>query len=103
MRLADYFVSLALSNKNVIVETHSDHIVNRLVRRILEDETGDLAKAVGIYFVSNSPEGSGFQPIEIDPLKGIVNWPEGFFDQNATEQELIIRTCLNNRRRQLSK
>jgi predicted ATPase len=103
MRLADYFVSLALSDKNVIVETHSDHIVNRLVRRILEDPTGNLAKAVGIYFVSNSSTGSGFQPIDVDPLKGIVNWPEGFFDQNATEQELIIRTCLNNRRRQSSK
>jgi predicted ATPase len=103
MRLADYFVSLALSKKNVIVETHSDHVVNRLVRRILEDETGELAKAVGIYFVSNSAKGSHFQPIEIDPLKGIVNWPEGFFDQNATEQELIIRTCLNNRRRRHSK
>jgi predicted ATPase len=103
MRLADYFVSLALSKKNVIVETHSDHVVNRLVRRILEDETGDLARAIGIYFVSNSADGSHFQPIEIDSLKGIVNWPEGFFDQNATEQELIIRTCLNNRRRQQTK
>jgi len=103
MRLADYFVSLALSKKNVVVETHSDHIVNRLVRRILEDSTGDLAKAVGIYFVSNSAEGSSFHPIEIDPLQGIVNWPEGFFDQNATEQELIIRTCLHNRRMRHSK
>ncbi|MGA2572012.1 MAG: DUF3696 domain-containing protein [Terracidiphilus sp.] len=103
MRLADYFVSLALSKKNVIVETHSDHIVNRLVRRILEDPTGGLAKSVAIYFVSNTTSGSKFQPIDVDPLNGIVNWPEGFFDQNATEQELIIRTCLNNRRRQNTK
>jgi len=103
MRLADYFVSLALSKKNVIVETHSDHIVNRLVRRILEDETDALGEAIGIYFVSNSAEGSHFRPIEIDPLKGIVNWPVGFFDQNATEQEFIIRTSLDNRRRQHAK
>jgi predicted ATPase len=103
MRLADYFVALAMSNKNVIVETHSDHIVNRLVRRILEDTTGKLAEAIGIYFVSNSQDGSKFQPINIDPLEGIVNWPEGFFDQNAAEQELIIRTCLNNRSRQTTR
>jgi predicted ATPase len=103
MRLADYFVCLAKSGKNVVVETHSDHIINRLVRRLLEDSSNDLAKSVGIYFVDNSHSGSKFQPIEVDPLKGIVNWPEGFFDQNATEQELIIRTCLNNRRKHRSK
>lgn len=38
MKMADFILSLALSEKNVIAETHSDHIINRLCRRIMENE-----------------------------------------------------------------
>ena len=57
MELADYFISLALSGKNVIVETHSDHVVNRLVRRIVEDSDRDLRDLVAMYFVKNVERG----------------------------------------------
>ncbi|GEM_PF-698595 len=94
MRLADYFIALALSGKRVIVETHSDHIVNRLVRRIVEDRNGRMAQLIGIHFITPSDAGSMCQEVKVDPDRGIVNWPNDFFDQAATEQERIIRACL---------
>lgn len=97
MQLADYFISLALSGKNVIVETHSDHVVNRLVRRIVEDSDRNLRDLIAIYFVKNLARGSIFEPIEIDSRRGIANWPANFFDQNAIEQEHIIKAGLRKR------
>lgn len=97
MQMADYFISLALSNKKVVVETHSDHIVNRLVRRIVEDKKYGLKDLVSIYFVSNNGE-SRFEEVEIDENRGIKNWPEGFFDQTALEQERIIMAGLEKRK-----
>jgi len=98
MQLADYLISLALSGKNVVVETHSDHIVNRLVRRLVEDETDQLKDLIAVYFVTATPEGSQHAPVEIDGSKGIVNWPTDFFDQSATEQERTIRAGLAKRK-----
>lgn len=91
MELGDFFISLAHGGRNIIAETHSDHLINRLVRRIIEDETGKLAKLINIYFISNTEIGSIATPIEVSPTRGITNWPVDFFDQAANEQELIMR------------
>lgn len=98
MQMADFFVTMALSGKGVIVETHSDHIVNRLVRRIVEDRDFDLASKIAIYFVTPSLEGAVCTPVEISPNQGIVNWPTDFFDQTATEQELTMMSALKRRK-----
>lgn len=98
MDMADYFISLALSGKRVIVETHSDHIINRLVRRIVEDETSQLSQLVKIYFVGSTESGSRCEEVSIDDTFGIVNWPDNFFDQVAKEQQKIMLAGLKKRK-----
>jgi predicted ATPase len=100
MQMADYFISLALSGKQVLVETHSDHVINRLVRRIVEDETLNLKDLVGIYFIKPSENGSVYEEINIDDTKGITNWPPDFFDQTANEQMKIMQAGLKKRKSQ---
>ncbi|NJN78182.1 MAG: DUF3696 domain-containing protein [Saprospiraceae bacterium] len=97
MQLSDFFIALAKSGKRFLVETHSDHVVNRLVRRIVEDETGSLKDLIGIYFIKPSDEGSVYEEITIDERKGIVNWPKDFFDQAANEQLKIMQAGLKKR------
>lgn len=99
MHLADYFISLALSGKNVIIETHSDHMVNRLVRRIIEDDKYGLKDLIAMYFIQSSENGSVFNEVEVDEKRGIVNWPKEFFDQTANEQEKIIMAAIDKRRK----
>ena len=100
MQMADYFIALALSGKRVIAETHSDHIVNRLVRRIVEDETHNLKDLIGIYFIKPSENGSIYEEINIDDAKGITNWPVDFFDQAASESMKIMQAGLKKRKNQ---
>lgn len=95
--MADFFVSMALGGKQVVVETHSDHIVNRLVRRIVEDRTGKIGDTVAVFFLESSPQGTICRPVTIDPDFGIKDWPEGFFDQNASEQEQIVQAGISKR------
>ena len=103
MQMADYFISLALSNKKVIVETHSDHIINRLVRRIVEDDQFNLKEMIGIYFIKPTENGSVYEEICIDDKRGITNWPIDFFDQTATEQEKIMQAGLKKRKAEREK
>jgi AAA ATPase domain len=97
MQLADYFIALAKSGKKVMVETHSDHIINRLVRRIVEDETGMLKNLIGIHFISSTDSGSICEEVCIDENFGVTNWPVDFFDQAALEQENIIKAGIRKR------
>lgn len=91
MQLTDFFIAMALDNKNTIIETHSEHVINRLVRRSLED--GTISKLINIYFID---ENSNIKLIQIDKSKGIVNWPKNFFDQAANEQREILKLALKN-------
>ncbi len=104
MELADFFVSMVLSGKKVLIETHSDHIINRIVRRIIEDEKFDLQSKTNILFFEQG-ESNSINPIEIDSDRGIINWPKGFFDQASEEMKLIIQKGIekrkNNRKVQL--
>ena len=97
MQLSDYFIALALSGKKVMVETHSDHVINRLVRRIVEDETGKLKDLIGIYFISATDSGSVYEEVSIDENFGVTNWPLDFFDQTALEQEKILKAGIKKR------
>ena len=81
MKFADFFISLVNTGHQVIIETHSDHIINRVLRRVLECETEPLLNATVIYFL----EQSSIKEIPIDRCLGITEAPNDFFGQFADE------------------
>jgi Uncharacterized conserved protein len=64
-------------NIQVIIETHSEHLLRRFQRRISEEKlsTSDL-KA---YFARNNRQASKLDKLKVDKYGNILNWPEGFF------------------------
>ena len=98
MQLADFFISMILSGKKILLETHSDHIINRIVRRIIESEDDEIISKLNLLFFENSDEGSIPHQVQIDKNYGVVNWPKGFFDQSAEETETIILSGIKKRR-----
>lgn len=99
MQLADFFISMILSGKNILLETHSDHIINRISRRIIESEDNNIISKTNILFFEQGHEGSIPYQVEIDRDLGIVNWPKGFFDQSVEETEAIIFSGIEKRRK----
>lgn len=95
---ADFLIAIAKSHKNVIVETHSDHIINRVVRRIMESKktNSDLSNIVKIYLIEKDTNGSSVIPIRVNKYKGIVNASENFFTQFASEIEAIMHLGYEN-------
>lgn len=98
--LADFFLTLAMSGKRVLVETHSDRFINRLRRRIAEDTTDELKDKISILFVrpGENGEGSTIEPMRIDRYGVIENWPPDFLPEAADEAEAIFRAGLEKRR-----
>lgn len=95
MRIADFLLSLAMQDKQVIVETHSDHLINRLVRRALESNR--FYDKIQIYFIDKNDDGFSFkEDITIDPVDGAICENENFFYQFASETEKIIDAGYKN-------
>jgi predicted ATPase len=60
-----------------IVESHSEHFLHRLQRRVAEERLKQ--DEVALYFCENGIEGSELKPLDVDANGNIVNWPQGFF------------------------
>lgn len=94
--LGDVFIESALGeNKNTfLLETHSEHLILRILRRIRETSRGKLRDGgipirpedVAILFVEPGESGSVVREIEIDDQGRILSdWPNGFFEERLEE------------------
>lgn len=95
--LADLLLCTALSGKQVVIETHSDHLINRLRRRLAEDQSNRLANQVRIVFVSPpvaAGQGAVVEQARINEIGDIENWPEGFLAESPSEAGAILRASL---------
>jgi predicted ATPase len=75
-------------NLQLIIESHSEHFLRRLQRRISEGIID--ANKVVIYFCQPKDSGSILQKLNIDLLGNISNWPPDFFGDTA--EDLIAMT-----------
>lgn len=76
-----YFLAkVASSGVRVIVETHSEHIVNG-VRRFLLSEKVLAPENVNTYFLQSTPKGIQKTLIKIDNEGNLSDFPLDFFDQ----------------------
>ena len=94
--LGDVFIESALgARKNTfILETHSEHLILRLLRRIRETANGELGSGacairpqdVAVLYVVPDKEGSVVTEIPIrQDGEFITDWPDGFFPERAEE------------------
>ena len=97
--LADFLLTLAVQDRRMIVETHSDHFINRLRRRIAEDPTDELRNKVNILFVHPPLDGQGatIEPLQVDRFGVIENWPPDFLPEASNEAEAIFLAGLEKR------
>lgn len=105
LQMADFLIRLAETGRNIIIETHSDYIKDRIILRILEDDTRTLHNIISMNFIEHKKEKesnnllSKIVPITIKDDEGIKNSPDDFFDQGAKEQLNIIRAGLLKRKK----
>lgn len=96
-QLADFFLSLARAGVQCIIETHSEHIVNRLRLRIVEDIGTETLDLIRIYFVEKIDSETYFRDVQANEYGAIAKWPEGFFDQVENEHLKIGRMASKKR------
>lgn len=64
-------------NIQLIIETHSEHFLRRLQRRIAEEVISE--DCVSAYFADVSSNPAKLKALEVDAFGNIHNWPKNFF------------------------
>lgn len=88
--LADLFIEAVQArergedrNLQLIVESHSEHFLRRLMRRVAE---GRIAPdSLALYFCRPTGAGSRIEPLQVDLFGNILNWPDDFFGDQMEE------------------
>jgi len=91
--LADFLLSMTMLEKQCIIETHSEYIINRLRFRAAAADETTISDLMKIYFVEKKNGQSTFRSVDVNKYGAIMDWPEGFFDQSQSEAEEILRAA----------
>ncbi len=102
--LGDFLLNMAFSDRNFIIETHSEYLINRLCLRVAQDKSNKLGDLVSIVFVK-SPKirggkyfGSNVEKIKLNKYGDIENWPIGFFDKS--DHRKILKAGIEKRKKE---
>ncbi len=97
--LADVLIdAMRVRKVQIIVESHSEHLLRRIRRRIAEGK--DLSdEEVALYFCRFDRDHSVLDPLELDLYGNIRNWPKDFF---GNEFEEMAQTTMATMRREIN-
>ncbi len=101
-RLADFFVSMTMLDKQCIIETHSEYLINRLRYMSAITEEDNISEGVILYFVEKEKGCSEYRPIRINKYGVIEDWPCGFFDENEDNAAKILRASMMKKHKEKS-
>jgi hypothetical protein len=94
--LADVFIDVIRNRKlQIIVESHSEHLMRRLQRRIAEEAL--TPDDVALYFCDIHQGRSELSELRLDSLGNIVNWPKDFFGDAFGEMASITDAAMRRK------
>ena len=96
--LADVLIDV-VKNRNVqiILESHSAHLLHRLQRRIAEEQMS--ADDTALYFCQINDGTSEIERLKVDEYGNIRNWPQNFFGDDMGD--LVAKTKAEMQRRKV--
>ena len=94
--LADLMLDVAaVRDVQIIVESHSEHLLRRLQRRVAEQQA--VAEDVKLYFISSQRGKARCTDLELNEYGEVENWPARFFGDEMGEIAAITEASLRRR------
>jgi AAA domain, putative AbiEii toxin, Type IV TA system/Protein of unknown function (DUF3696) len=99
--LADVFIdAMKIRKVQLIVESHSEHFLQRLLRRVAESDVE--ADSTALYFCDNQGGASTISALDVDMFGSIRNWPDRFFGDPLGESIATARAASQKRLPQIA-
>ena len=96
--LADLLIEVAESRKlQLIVESHSEHIVRRMQRRIAEASPAFATpENIKMYYCQPGAGGATIDEVDVDRFGQISNWPEKFMGDISGDIHSMSKAALSS-------
>jgi hypothetical protein len=89
-KLGDFFLAVSKSDRQLLIETHSEYLVTRLRLRVAENiEVRDQFNF--IFTEWDKETGTTYRAVHADSDGLIHDWPKGFFDQVGTDVRALLK------------
>lgn len=85
-------------NVQFIVESHSEHFLRRLQRRIAEEALS--SDEVALYFCEPEARGANIRELDTDVFGNIRNWPEHFFGDEIGDLAAMTEAAMQRKKRE---
>ena len=94
--LADVFMdAIKVKNIQIILESHSEHLLRRLQRRMAEESFNSTDTA--LFFCANEKNHSRITSLNLDTFGNITNYPKGFFGDEMSEIAAMNKAMLKRK------
>jgi predicted ATPase len=95
--LADVFIDAVQCCKvQFIIESHSEHFLRRLQRRVAEENIS--AQEVALYVCSTEEDHSQIEELNIDEFGNVTNWPKDFFGDEIGDLAAMTQAAMKRRK-----
>ena len=99
LKLADFLLACSRSGRQIVIETHSEHIINRLRLRVVSDESSETADIVRLLFAEQERGETQYRISDINEVGGLsTDWPKGFLDVGSEESTRLLQKSLEKKR-----
>ena len=87
--LFDFVYSLSLTGKKFVIETHSDHFITRMRRRVAEDYS-NMSEKINLMFVEERETEHLFHKLNLDDMGTFDYFPTDFIEQTDDYDAIIM-------------
>ena len=85
-----FLARMAHSGLRIVVETHSDHVINGIQRFVAANPEWHQAVTINHFSIDEENHNPKVVPIHFDDMANYTEWPDGFMDQNQRD---FIELC----------
>jgi predicted ATPase len=97
VRLSEFFAAMVLAGKRLMIETHSEHLVNGIRVLVAERPDSKLAEKTGIYFLHANNKKVVVQDMSVKSDGSLSDWPREFFGEAMDLSARLLRAQRNQR------
>ena len=102
-KMAEFLLVFAEHGRQIIVETHGEHVVTKLRTLAAEDTENMTHQNIQLLFAAKDDDGNTeYTPSEINQYGGVSeDWPDGFLDESAKSSRELLAAGLEKRKSEL--
>ncbi|MCA9076580.1 MAG: DUF3696 domain-containing protein [Planctomycetaceae bacterium] len=94
--LADVFIdAIKVRGIQILLESHSEHLLRRLQRRIAEEKLD--RDSIALYFCDTDHGHSQLSELDVDMFGNITNWPTDFFGDEFGEMKAMTEAAMHRK------